>query len=276
MVGKELWTKAVGAGDPRLAALDQITVLAGNLPSGMLGETSGAQIVIDRTAQGWGWFVDPTPLDNQEFAISLGNGVFVASAARAASGRMDLLSTVLHELGNAMGFAEDTGQDVAGMTLQAGERRVPVGGMQPSAETQVGPQLGPAHAVTKPSSTKPGVVAAPNGSATVTQTIDLAGLMALWPTTLPGAAVAPAFTPAAGGRPTAVLDLGSGSSDVVSDENSKSRIDWNLNRVSFMEKIASSSGTRDWQNDFLNHLGKDELQRNPNASLRVRPGVFGG
>jgi hypothetical protein len=43
-----------------------------------------------------------------------------------------------------------------------------------------------------------------------------------------------------------------------------------------MEKIASSSGTRDWQNDFLNHLGKDRLQRNPNADLRVRAGVFGG
>jgi len=32
----------------------------------------------------------------------------------------------LHEMGNAMGFAEDVGDDVAGMILTAGERRVPV------------------------------------------------------------------------------------------------------------------------------------------------------
>lgn len=38
---------------------------------------------------------------------------------------MDLLSTVLHEMGNAMGFAEDTGHDVTGMVLSAGERRLP-------------------------------------------------------------------------------------------------------------------------------------------------------
>jgi hypothetical protein len=61
---------------------------------------------------------------------------------------------------------------------------------------------------------------------------------------------------------------------VESDGNAKLKIDWNRNRSSFMEKIASSSGTRDWQNDFLNHLGKDGLQRNPNAGLRVRPGAF--
>jgi len=40
---------------------------------------------------------------------------------------MDLLTTVVHELGNAMGFPEDHGHDVMGMVLQAGERRVPMG-----------------------------------------------------------------------------------------------------------------------------------------------------
>ncbi|MGE0419675.1 MAG: hypothetical protein AB7O80_22960, partial [Acetobacteraceae bacterium] len=36
------------------------------------------------------------------------------------------LSTVLHELGNAMGFPEDMGQDVTGMLLSAGVRTLPV------------------------------------------------------------------------------------------------------------------------------------------------------
>src|SRR5205807_5590519 len=69
------------------------------------------------------------------------------------------------EMGNAMGFAEDQGQDVAGMTLQAGERRVPVGSAQASAETRPGPK------VTGPSSTEPGATTASNGPASVTQTI---------------------------------------------------------------------------------------------------------
>jgi hypothetical protein len=124
---KQLWTTALGAGDPRLAVLDQVTVLAGNLPSGMLGETTGTQIVIDRSAQGWGWFVDPTPNDNSEFAIRLSSEALAASPSSPAAGRMDLLTTVVHEMGNAMGFSEDHGHDVMGMVLQAGERRVPTG-----------------------------------------------------------------------------------------------------------------------------------------------------
>ncbi len=122
---KTLWATALGAGDPRLAVLDQVTVLAGNLPSGMLGETTGTQIVIDRSAQGWGWFVDPTPNDNSEFAIRLSSEALAASPSSPAAGRMDLLTTVVHEMGNAMGFPEDRGHDVMGMVLQAGERRVP-------------------------------------------------------------------------------------------------------------------------------------------------------
>ena len=38
---------------------------------------------------------------------------------------MDLLSTVLHVMGNAMGFAEDHGEDVTGDTIAAGTRRLP-------------------------------------------------------------------------------------------------------------------------------------------------------
>jgi hypothetical protein len=57
--------------------------------------------------------------------------------------------------------------------------------------------------------------------------------------------------------------------------SSKLKIDWTRNRASFMEKIASSKQTPEWQDGFLNHLGKDGLERNPNADLRLRPGVFG-
>jgi hypothetical protein len=121
---KRLWAQALGAGDPRLATLASVTVSVGDLPAGTLAQTIDGAIIIDRYAAGWGWFADPTPFDNSEFAVSQGDGVFAATPASPAYGHMDLLTTVLHELGNAMGFAEDQGQDVTGMTLSAGVRRV--------------------------------------------------------------------------------------------------------------------------------------------------------
>jgi hypothetical protein len=125
-VATELWTAALGAGDPRLSVLNSVTILVSDLPDNMLGATTGDTIVLDASAAGWGWFVDPTPVDNREFTVADGAGVFVATPGSAATGHMDLLSTVLHEMGNAMGIAEDQGQDVTGMTLSAGERRLPL------------------------------------------------------------------------------------------------------------------------------------------------------
>ena len=76
---KELWTQALGAGDPRLAILDQVKILISSLPDRLLGATTGTTIVLDSTAAGWGWFVDPTPLANSEFRIALSNGVYAAT-----------------------------------------------------------------------------------------------------------------------------------------------------------------------------------------------------
>src|SRR6202040_447251 len=64
----------------------------------------GDTILIDSSAAGWGW---STSLDSP------------------APGRMDLLSTVLHEMGNAMGFAETSGQGVMGLVLDPGVRTLP-------------------------------------------------------------------------------------------------------------------------------------------------------
>src|SRR5262249_35739808 len=70
-----LWTAALGAGDPRLAIFDQVTFLISELDGGLLGATTGTTIVLDPNAAGWGWFIDPTPLGNSEFAIRLAAGV---------------------------------------------------------------------------------------------------------------------------------------------------------------------------------------------------------
>ncbi|MDE3195318.1 MAG: hypothetical protein KGN84_03170, partial [Acidobacteriota bacterium] len=109
----------------RLASLTTVNIEIGTLPGLELGSTHDGVITISANAEGWCWFVDPTPGGNSEFALHASNDVLYALPGSAAYGHMDLLSTVLHELGNAMGLPEDQGQDVTGMVLSAGERRLP-------------------------------------------------------------------------------------------------------------------------------------------------------
>jgi hypothetical protein len=121
-----IWARVLGPDNAKLAILNGITVDVGTLSDGMIGLTQGDLITIDSTADGWGWFTDTSLAGNREFERTFAPGVLTAEAGSAAAGEMDLLSTVLHEMGNAMGFPEDTGQDVTGQVLAAGERRLPV------------------------------------------------------------------------------------------------------------------------------------------------------
>jgi hypothetical protein len=87
--------------DPFLVAyLRTLDYQVANLPGRVVGLTSGRTITLDSNAAGRGWFVDPTPWSDAEFA----NGQ--ALAGSAASGKMDLLTVVLHEMGNAAGMPE--------------------------------------------------------------------------------------------------------------------------------------------------------------------------
>ena len=82
------------------ADFDGVTVTIGALPGQLLGFTLGKSITIDPTAAGWGWSV-----------------IYPDSGAS----RMDLLFTVMHELGHALGFVEDDAAQpvVMGRTLAA-------------------------------------------------------------------------------------------------------------------------------------------------------------
>ncbi|HET7365586.1 MAG TPA: hypothetical protein VFJ70_18610, partial [Burkholderiales bacterium] len=103
--------QALGVGDPHLATLDAVSVQTADLQTLALGVTMGDSILIDSNAAGWGW------------STSLG---------APAAGRMDLLSTVLHEMGNAMGFEENLGQGVMGLVLDPGVRTLPVDDSTPA------------------------------------------------------------------------------------------------------------------------------------------------
>ena len=112
----EHW-RAAGADLLRLNNLDALQGQVTDLPHSTLGLASQDLILIDRDAAGYGWFVDSTPLDDREFEVGVGS---------PASGLVDLLSVVTHELGHLLGYGhEHDGQDVMGEYLPVGNRRLP-------------------------------------------------------------------------------------------------------------------------------------------------------
>ena len=119
---KAIWQLALGPKAAELAFLNGITIDIGQLPEGMIGATQGSLITIDATAAGWGWNYDTS---TAAYRTTVHPGVLMAVQDQHAASEMDLLSTVLHEMGNAMGFAEDHGEDVTGDTIAAGTRRLP-------------------------------------------------------------------------------------------------------------------------------------------------------
>ncbi len=100
-----------------------------------LGVTGGAYvglayspslIKIDDDAAGWGWFIDSTPGDDAEF---LPSGPSSLAALAGAGGRFDLLTVVMHELGNALKLSglgtPASANGLMGTTLGVGTRRLP-------------------------------------------------------------------------------------------------------------------------------------------------------
>ena len=88
------------------------------LSAGNLGWTTAAgSIILDRNAAGYGWFIDPTPADDAEFAAGVMNS--------PAQDHVDLLTVVTHEIGHVLGFPDDHGGGLMDEALPVGVRRVP-------------------------------------------------------------------------------------------------------------------------------------------------------
>jgi len=122
------WTGA-GLSQDQLAALGQITYRIENLDGNRLGYADGMVIVIDSDAAGRAWYVDSTASIDEEFDLSDLAGPN-ALGTSAASGRFDLLTTILHEQGHVLGLADQwtAESDVMHAFLQTGQRRLPAAG----------------------------------------------------------------------------------------------------------------------------------------------------
>jgi hypothetical protein len=95
-------------------------LVSSSLPPGTLAAAYPATdtVLISADAAGNGWFVDPTPTQDEEFA---GGAALTGSAA---AGREDLLTAVLHGMGNLAGLADDDGSALMSGTLPTSARHL--------------------------------------------------------------------------------------------------------------------------------------------------------
>lgn len=92
---------------------------------------------IDDDAAGYGWFVDGSALDDVEFGAA--TGAALVAATGPAAGRFDLLTVVMHELGNALKLSgaglPASAAELALPALELGTRRLPGGTAQVATTT---------------------------------------------------------------------------------------------------------------------------------------------
>ncbi len=117
------WSDA-GLSAAKVQELRQAQFVITDLPGSYLGETEGNVIYLDANAAGNGWFVDPTPAQNEEFSATAGSRQMQAVDPRAVD-HIDLLTVVEHELGHVLGLKDlsATADDIMDGVLGVGTRR---------------------------------------------------------------------------------------------------------------------------------------------------------
>ncbi|MEK6259708.1 MAG: VCBS domain-containing protein [Planctomycetota bacterium] len=128
--------EATGLSAAQVSLLRNVTFTIEDLPGWYLGAASPGQVIVDSNAAGNAWFIDSTPLDDSEF---VGTGTqFLATATGGAAGRIDALTTVMHELGHQLGL-DDTYSTADAANLMHGwihqsERRLAAAGQAAGAD----------------------------------------------------------------------------------------------------------------------------------------------
>ena len=119
--------EAAGITPAQDALLHNVTFSVADLPGWELGAASAGHVTLDVSAAGNSWFIDATPNDDSEFS---GTGTqLAAKTAGGAAGRIDALTTIVHELGHQLGLDDSyNGTDAANLMygfIHQGERRLP-------------------------------------------------------------------------------------------------------------------------------------------------------
>jgi hypothetical protein len=121
-VAIDTWADAgVSAGE--LDRLREVSFSLTDLAGANLAIASASAVQIDVDAAGYGWFVDATPEDNDEFIVVAPHEL-VATGDSPAHERVDLLTVVLHEMGHILGLGHGAEGTLMDDTLPLGTRRV--------------------------------------------------------------------------------------------------------------------------------------------------------
>ena len=121
--------EATGLTSDQLARLRGMKFEVAAMNGDRLGETAGDVIHVSNNAGGNGWFIDASPQSDALFnTVTAATRRYTESTASPA-GKVDLLTTILHEMGHALGLPDtyrlQDRNDIMYGQLTKGERRLP-------------------------------------------------------------------------------------------------------------------------------------------------------
>ena len=122
------WSTA-GLSADQLSHLHDLSFTVADMDGAALGASTLGNIKIDSDAGSYGWFVDPTPQSDSEFGHASSATHLTTDSTEAPAGHMDLLTTVMHEMGHQLGLEDTYGtgdhDELMFGFLMTGERRLP-------------------------------------------------------------------------------------------------------------------------------------------------------